>query len=122
LDRAWNLFEPMRRSGRNDDDITFCKVMNLAALDIASKPLVRPALFPANHRSAGDERRLTVHDVEDIGLFLMHLDLTSHIARKNANGVFRCSNQRSAFCDFVVVRVRCWCGFSRSSKQNRTDE
>src|SRR5262245_20902777 len=95
----------MRYAGGDDDHVAFGEVVRFAALDIGSKKLIGPADFAADHGSTGDEGRLAVGDVEDVGLFLVYLDLTGSRAFINGNRVVGRGSDRSALRDLVMIGV-----------------
>src|SRR5689334_11007295 len=65
-DRTVDLAEPMRRAGRQDDEIARLKVPRLAAGN------ARGPVLSAFKRSAGHERAGTADDVVNLGQVVMH--------------------------------------------------
>src|SRR2546426_4834105 len=95
----------MWRSRRYDNDIAFREVVRLAALDVRSQKLVRPADLSTDHLSSSDESSLARGHVEDVGLLFMHFNLSCGGAAIHGNRIAGFSHQRAAFGHFVMVEV-----------------
>src|SRR5262245_23261262 len=79
-DRLRNFLEPMWHAGGNDKDVTLGDAMRFATGDVRALPLSGRRHLTALHLAAKHECRLTVDDVEDIGLLVVHFDLAAGLA------------------------------------------
>jgi hypothetical protein len=66
----------MRLSCRNHHDVTFLEVVGLAVQDVFRRHLSRPRGRGFNRAAAGDQRSAPIHDIKDVRLFFMNLDVS----------------------------------------------
>src|SRR6185436_15759150 len=79
-----------------DDEVALLQLARLAALDRGAQPLIRTGELAANHLSTGDEGRRAVHHVEDVGLLVVHFDLSWSRAPRDVGRVVGPGPERAA--------------------------
>src|SRR5204862_8052270 len=114
--RTWNLLEPVRRTGTNDNYVSLAQAIGLSALNTFSQLLVWPAYSAANHPAAGNKSRFAIENVESIGLFRVYLDMTGPRAFHHHDGKVRSrrqicsagggSNLRMAHVSHILASLR----------------
>jgi hypothetical protein len=122
----------VRHAGGDDDDVTFLQLVDLASIDARAEQLIRPRLLAADHRAAGDERRLAIDDIEDVSFLDVHFGLTRRGAAQNRCAVVRGGGETSAVGeggrhflrrDIGDLRLLLCCGDgSRNNHEQRCDQ
>jgi len=72
----WNVLEPMRRLGRDGDDVALGQVMHLSAFHIGGALLTGRGVLGSDQCPTRHERRFTLDDDEDVVGVLVNFDFT----------------------------------------------
>src|SRR5262249_38737662 len=104
--RLGNFLEPVRNARGDHDHIAFGHVVRLAAFDAGADGLVGLGPFQADNFASRDQRGFAVHDVHDVGLFVVDLDTARLVAMAAGDLEGRVVGERPALSerggDFVV--------------------
>src|SRR5947209_5211306 len=92
-----HFLEPVRDARRNYNHVALGQMVSLTALDIRAQGLAGFGCLPADHASSGYESGVAVHDVNNIGLFVVHFDLASLFAVAARYREVRSGDQRPPF-------------------------
>src|ERR1051326_65788 len=130
VDEPVYLLEPVWLASRNNDDIPFFEVIGLSVHNVFSRHLSWPCGFGLNRGAAGDQRSAPVHDIKNVGLFLMDLNVPIGRAAVGLNPVSFAGNQRIAallaeilehllafYIDWMNWRLRARCHCNRRQRR-----
>src|SRR5262249_42720642 len=96
VDEPVYLLEPVWLPSRNHYDVPFFEVIGLAVHDVFCRHLSWPRGFGLNRGAAGDQRSAPIHDIKNVGLFLVYLNVPIGCAAVGLNAVSFAGNQRIA--------------------------
>src|SRR5262249_54275978 len=105
IDFLGDFFEPVRNTGWNDHDVTFCKVSGLATIDTRPELLVWPRNLSSNHRATGHNGGFPVQNIKGVGFLIVNFHLTGTGAAIHGNRKIWRRHQTSAFGDLLMINV-----------------
>src|SRR5262249_49053158 len=93
VDEPVYLLEPVWLPSRNHYDVPFFEIIGLAVHDVFRRHLSWPRGFGLDRGTAGDQSSAPIHDIKNVGLFLVDLNVPIGCAAVGLNAVSFAGNQ-----------------------------